>query len=119
MPGIYFGNMNDKIKQLLATAEKVDGISKIKWRIENRELLIKQRKIELKKLMKNDQQSSIDFFWNQLPEILPFTVGTETAIKLFQVFEQAKEMYNKEIEESYQDGKEIGTIETLLKNKNL
>lgn len=33
--------------------------------------------------------------------------------------EQAKEMYNKEIEESYQDGKEIGTIETLLKNKQL
>ena len=33
--------------------------------------------------------------------------------------EQAKEMYNKEIEEAYQDGKEIGTIETLLKNKNL
>lgn len=32
--------------------------------------------------------------------------------------EQAKEMYNKEIEEAYQDGKEIGTIETLLKNKN-
>ena len=30
--------------------------------------------------------------------------------------EQAKEMYNKEIEEAYQDGKEIGTIETLLKN---
>jgi hypothetical protein len=33
--------------------------------------------------------------------------------------EQAKEMYNKEIEEAYQDGKEIGTIETLLKNKQL
>jgi hypothetical protein len=33
--------------------------------------------------------------------------------------QQAKEMYNKEIEEAYQDGKEIGTIETLLKNKNL
>ena len=30
--------------------------------------------------------------------------------------QQAREMYNKEIEESYQDGKEIGTIETLLKN---
>jgi hypothetical protein len=28
-------------------------------------------------------------------------------------------MYNKEIEEAYQDGKEIGTIETILKNKNL
>jgi hypothetical protein len=119
MPGIYFGNMNDKIKQLLATAEKVDGISKIKWRIENRELLRKQRKLELKKLMENDQQNSIDFFWNQLPEILPFTVGTETAVKLLEVFEQAKAMRKAEIEESYQDGKEIGTIETLLKNKNL
>ena len=47
--------MNDKIKQLLSTAEKVDGISKIKWRIENRELLRKQRKIELKILMEKDQ----------------------------------------------------------------
>ena len=118
-PGIYFGNMNDKIKQLLVTAEKVDGISKIKWRIENRELLRKQRKLELKKLMENDQQNSIDFFWNQLPEILPFTVGTETAVKLLEVFEQAKAMRKAEIEEAYQDGKEIGTIETLLKNKNL
>lgn len=119
MPGIYFGNMNDKIKQLLATAEKVDGISKIKWRIENREYLRKHGKLELKRLMKNDQQNSIDFFWNQLPEILPFTVGTETAVKLFEVFEQAKAMRKAEIEEAYQDGKEIGTIETLLKNKNL
>ena len=30
--------------------------------------------------------------------------------------QQAREMYNKEIEEAYQDGREIGTIETLLKN---
>ena len=36
MPGIYFGKMNDKVKQLLSTAQKVDGISKIKWRIENK-----------------------------------------------------------------------------------
>jgi hypothetical protein len=111
--------MNDKIKELLENAEQSDAIAINKWRIENREYLRKERKLELKILMKNDQQNSIDFFWNQLPEILPFTVGTETAIKLFQVFEQAKEMYNKEIEESYQDGKEIGTIETLLKNKQL
>jgi hypothetical protein len=90
--------MNDKIKQLLATAYKVDIMPKLKWRIENRNLLRKQRKIELKRLMENDQQNSIDFFWNQLPEILPFTVGTETAIKLFEVFEQAKEMYHDEIE---------------------
>ena len=59
MPGIYFGNMNDKIKQLLATAEKVDGISKIKWRIENRELLKKQRKIELKILIEKDKNKNL------------------------------------------------------------
>ena len=32
--------------------------------------------------------------------------------------QQARQMYNTEIEQAYQDGKEIGTIETLLKNKN-
>jgi predicted RNA methylase len=45
----------------------------------------------------NNKQSSVVFFWNQLPEILPFTVNTETAIKLLEAFEQAKEMHKKEI----------------------
>ena len=90
MPGIYFGNMNDKIKQLLATAEKVDGISKIKWRIENRELLRKQRKLELKILMNNDQQNSIDW----LIEKFYNNEGMITTKQL----EQAKEMYHDEIE---------------------
>ena len=40
--------------------------------------------------MSNYNKSSIDFFWNQLPEILPFTVDTETAVKLLEAFEQAK-----------------------------
>jgi hypothetical protein len=31
--------------------------------------------------------------------------------------EKAKEMYTQEMEQAYQDGKEIGTIETLLKNQ--
>lgn len=44
----------------------------------------------------NKQSSSIDFFWNQLPEILPFTVGTETAVKLLEAFEQAKAMHKDE-----------------------
>ena len=43
------------------------------------------------------QSSSIDFFWNQLPEILPFTVDTETAVKLWGAFEQAKAMHKEEI----------------------
>ena len=44
----------------------------------------------------NKQSSSIDFFWNQLPEILPFTVDTETAVKLLEAFEQAKSMHREE-----------------------
>ena len=40
--------------------------------------------------MSNYNKSSIDFFWNQLPEILPFTVDTETAVKLLEAFELAK-----------------------------
>jgi len=58
MPGIYFGNMNDKIKQLLATAYKVDIMPKLKWRIENREALREQRKIELKRLMEKDKNTT-------------------------------------------------------------
>jgi hypothetical protein len=44
----------------------------------------------------NKQSSSIDFFWNQLPEILPFTVDTETAVKLWGAFEQAKAMQQEQ-----------------------
>ncbi len=49
----------------------------------------------------NKQSSSIDFFWNQLPEILPFTVDTETAVKLWGAFEQAKAMHKEEHKVSY------------------
>ena len=120
MPGIYFGKMNDKIKQLLATAEKVDAIGKIKWRIENRELLRKQRKLELKILMKNDQQNSIEQLVNSLIKLgYLHSNGFGQSLKVTEVINQAKAMRKAEIEEAYQDGKEIGTIETLLKNKNL
>ena len=54
--------------------------------------------------MSNNKQSSIDLFWNQLPEILPFTVDTETAVKLWGAFEQAKAMHKEEIEEAYNQG---------------
>ena len=46
--------------------------------------------------MKNNKQSSVDYFWNQLPEILPFTVDTETAVKLWGAFEQAKAMQQEQ-----------------------
>ncbi len=38
----------------------------------------------------NKQQTPVELFWNQLPEILPFTVDTETAMKLLKAFEQSK-----------------------------
>jgi hypothetical protein len=90
--------MNDKIKDILSfaykdlidKAYKTDSIAKNKWRIENRELLRKQRKIELKRLMNNDQQNSIDW----LIEKFYNNEGMITTKQL----EQAKEMYHDEIE---------------------
>jgi hypothetical protein len=38
----------------------------------------------------NKQQTAVELFWNQLPEILPFTVDTETAMKLLKAFQQSK-----------------------------
>jgi hypothetical protein len=35
-------------------------------------------------------------FFNQLPEILPFTVNTEIALKLLEAFEQAKARHKEE-----------------------
>jgi bifunctional DNase/RNase len=40
----------------------------------------------------NKQQTAVELFWNQLPEILPFTVDTETAVKLQEAYQQAQEM---------------------------
>jgi hypothetical protein len=47
--------MNDRIKQLLATADKVDGLANIKWRIANRDQLRKERKEKLKELIEKDK----------------------------------------------------------------
>jgi hypothetical protein len=42
--------------------------------------------------MNNKQQTAVEIFWNQLPEILPFTVDTATAVKLDEAYQKAKEM---------------------------
>lgn len=47
--------MNDKIKHLLATAEKFDGLADIKRRIANREKSRKERKEKLKELIEKDE----------------------------------------------------------------
>jgi hypothetical protein len=44
----------------------------------------------------NKQQTAVEWFWNQLPEILPFTVDTETAVKLQEAYEEAQEMHKQQ-----------------------
>jgi hypothetical protein len=51
----------------------------------------------------NKQQTALEIFWNQLPEILPFTVDTETAVKLHEAYEQAKEMQKQQITKAIDD----------------
>jgi 1,2-phenylacetyl-CoA epoxidase catalytic subunit len=50
------------------------------------------------------QQTAVEWLWNQLPEILPFTVDTETAVKLLKAYQQAKEMEKEQIEEAFANG---------------
>jgi len=45
---------------------------------------------------KPKQQTAVEWFWNQLPEILPFTVDTETAVKLQEAYQQAQEMHRQQ-----------------------
>ena len=47
------------------------------------------------------QQTAVEIFWNQIPEILPFTVDTETGVKLLRAFESAKEMEKQQIEKAH------------------
>lgn len=51
--------MNDRIKNLLATSEKFDGLADIKRRIANREQLRKERKEKLKELIEKDKQTKL------------------------------------------------------------
>jgi hypothetical protein len=51
----------------------------------------------------NKQQTAVEIFWNQLPEILPFTVDTETAVKLQKAYEQAKEIGKEQIIDTYNE----------------
>jgi hypothetical protein len=52
----------------------------------------------------NKQQTALEIFWNQLPEILPFTVDTETAVKLQKAYQQAKEIEKQQIAKAFDDG---------------
>ena len=64
--------------------------------------LVKTKHTEV--TMSNNKQSSVEWFWNQIPEILPFTVDTITGMTLHRAYQQAKEMEVAGKEMSYSDG---------------
>lgn len=52
-------------------------------------------------------KTAVEWFWEQLPEILPFSLDTETAVKLQEAKEQAKAMERNQIIEAVQEGYDI------------
>ena len=109
--------MNDKIKHLLATADKTDSIAKNKWRIENREQLREQRKRELEELMEkdnemsNNKQSSIEWY-SVKRDVLEIEVrlgklsANEYAEELAKAEQQAKAMQKQQHGKTWDDAME-------------
>jgi hypothetical protein len=51
------------------------------------------------------QQTAVDWLWEQLDEILPFSVDTETGIKLYNAKEQAKEMEKEQHKHTFEESR--------------
>jgi hypothetical protein len=43
------------------------------------------------------QQTALETFWEQIAEILPFSVDSETSIKLYEKYQEAKEMFKQQM----------------------
>jgi hypothetical protein len=50
------------------------------------------------------QKTAITWFWEQIPELLPFTVDTETAIGLLMAYQEAKAIEKKQIKKAFEEG---------------
>lgn len=50
------------------------------------------------------QQTAVEWLWNEISEILPFSVNSEIAIKAFEKMNQAKAMEKEQIVKSYKIG---------------
>ena len=106
--------MNDKIKHLLATADKTDSIAKNKWRIENREQLREQRKKELKELMEKDKQNhigdtnemigAVDILFNKFLELFLWQEGIPDELE--EAYKQAKAMQKQQHGKTWDDAME-------------
>ena len=47
------------------------------------------------------QQTALETFYEQIAEILPFSVDSVTAIKLYQKYQEAKQMEKVQIQRAY------------------
>ena len=51
-------------------------------------------------------QTALEKFWEQIAEILPFSVDSVTAIRLYDKLQEAKQMEREQIEDAYAAGYE-------------
>ena len=50
------------------------------------------------------KQTAVEWYWNEIAEILPHTVDSQTAIKLYEAFQQAKAIEREQIIDAYLQG---------------
>jgi len=55
----------------------------------------------------SNKQTAVQWLWEQIDEILPFSVDTETGIKLYNAKEQAKKIEKQQIMDARNNGFEI------------
>ena len=48
--------------------------------------------------------TALETFWEQIAEILPFSLDSETAIKLYDKYQEAKQMEKEQIVTAWADG---------------
>lgn len=57
------------------------------------------------------QQTALEEFWEQIADILPFSVDSETAIKLYERYQEAKQIDMKQKEECWNVAHQAGRFE--------
>jgi hypothetical protein len=58
----------------------------------------------------SNKMTAVEWLWEQIDEILPFSVDTETGIKLYNAIEQAKEMEKEQIMDASGSGWSDGVL---------
>ena len=64
------------------------------------------------------QQTALETFWEQIAEILPFSLDSETAIKLYEKYQEAKQKEKEQTEGAkilgHQEGYKRGYLQHAL-----